>query len=111
MTKVMHRNTGPRLSKGMAVVMNDGWCGRVESNAGGIVACIAEGERPDDHWCGNYRLVGPRSITIKGGSAMVVWKSTAMASRPTVDREQRRAAVVANLIRSTLESEWESAPD
>jgi hypothetical protein len=84
------------MKKGMTVSMSDGWRGRVESIGGGIIACIGEGERPDDHWCGNYRLVGPSTITIEGNAARVVWK-------PTIDREQRRAGIVADLIRSALE--------
>jgi hypothetical protein len=87
-------NNDPQVCEGMAVRMSDGWRGKVESSAGGIVACIGAGEQPSDHWCGDYRLVGPNSVTIKGSIATVAWSS--------VDRERRRAAVVADLIRSAL---------
>jgi hypothetical protein len=30
--------------------MTYGWRGRIESNSGGIVACVGGGDWPNDHW-------------------------------------------------------------
>jgi hypothetical protein len=96
----------PGIKPGMAVRMSDGWCGKVEQDAGGIVACIRDGELPDPHWVGDYRLVSPSSITILGNKAMVVWKSAVAASKPA------GRGVVVDLARARhrarLEHEWQS---
>jgi hypothetical protein len=77
-SKVMQRESSMHSSsKGMLIVMSDGWRGKVEQTAGGIVVCIGDGQRPNDHWCGDYRLVAPGSIRIEGSKAVVAWKSAA----------------------------------
>jgi hypothetical protein len=56
--KVMQRKSGDppgmRLKKGMAVLMEDGWRGRVEQDGAEIIICIADEERPNDYFRG-YR--------------------------------------------------------
>jgi hypothetical protein len=91
--------------KGMAVTMSDGWEGKVVEDAGGgIIVCIGKGERrPNDHWVGDYRLVGPSKIRVVGNKAVVVWKSAAAASKPP------GRSVVVDLARARLEHEWKSA--
>jgi hypothetical protein len=70
---------------------------------GGIIVCIGKGERrPNDHWVGDYRLVGPSKITVIGNKAVVVWKSAAAASKPA------GRSVVVDLARARLEREWQS---
>jgi hypothetical protein len=50
-------------------------------------------------------------LTISDNKAVVDWKSTAMACRPTVDREQHRRGIVVDLDRARREIEWKSAPE
>src|SRR5258708_2319280 len=97
------------LKKGMAVAMNDGWCGYVHLIDGDSVICIQNGERPND-WLKGYRGFSRRLMSINGTKAIVDWKS-ATASRSTVNREQRSSAAVVDLERARLEREWQSAPD
>jgi hypothetical protein len=107
--KATYRNSDPRLKPGMAVRMSDGWAGKIEQDAGSFIVCIGNGERPNIHWVGDYRLVGRSLLAIEGDKVMVIWKSAAAASRPIVDRG--RPCVVIDLARSRLEREWDSAPD
>jgi hypothetical protein len=110
-SKVTQRSSGPCLSRGTAVVMNDGWRGKVEQDDGDTVVCIRDGERPND-WLRGYRAFGRRLMTINGSKAVVDWKSAATASRPIVDRERHhRGGVVVDLARLRAEREWKSAPD
>ena len=99
---------GARLSKGMSVLMDDGWRGRVEMDHGEYIICIADGERPNDHLRG-FRAFARRLLTVSGDKAAVNWKSGATASRPIV-RERRPPAVVIDLERARRDREWESAP-
>jgi hypothetical protein len=108
---------GARALRGMAVTMSDGWSGKVQEAGGGIIACVGNGERrPNDHWVGDYRLVGPSSIRIVGGKAMASWKAVA-ASKPFGDQKSKSQAaipklpgrgVVVDLARARLEREWQS---
>ena len=112
MVKPMQRKSvvpfGARLNKGMSVMMDDGWRGRVELDNGEHIVCIAEGEVPNN-WLRGYRAFNRRLLTVSGNKAMVNWRSGATASRPTV-RERRPPAVVIDLERARLDLEWESAP-
>jgi hypothetical protein len=108
--KLVQRNNVSWLSQGTRVVMSDGWKGRIESNFGGIVACLADGASPDPHWAGaGYRLCAPRLFSMNGSTAEIVWKSAATARRPTVNRE-RRDAILLDFAREKLERSWESSP-
>jgi hypothetical protein len=110
-SKVMHRNSGSRISRGTTVRMSDGWRGKVEENCGSFIACIADGARPCIHWTGDYRLVSVSSVTIEGSKAIVRWKSRPTASRLKVDRDEQLRRVVADHNRARREREWESALD
>jgi hypothetical protein len=107
--KAVHRNTGSRLSRGMAIVMSDGFCGRVEGDDCDTIVVIQYGYEPNDHLMG-YRAFGRRGLTIQGNKAMYDWKSTASVSRPTVSRE-RRDAILLSFEREKLARSWESALD
>jgi hypothetical protein len=48
------RSAWHALKKGMAVLMEDGWRGRVEQDGAEIIICIADEERPNDYFRG-YR--------------------------------------------------------
>jgi hypothetical protein len=113
MIKPMQRKSvvpfGVRLSKGMSVQMDDGWRGRVETDHGDCIICIADGERPNDYLRG-YRAFARRLLTVSGSKAMVNWKSGATASRSTT-RVRRPPASVIDLDRARIEREWQSAPE
>ena len=65
---------------GMPVRFADGWSGKVAYAGGGIIACIADGEKPNPHWCGDYRLTGPSSVVeVRDNTAQVRWGPTPLS--------------------------------
>jgi len=94
------------LRVGMPVVFSDGWRGKIAEAAGGIVACVADGQKPNDHWVGDYRLTGPSRVTVEGKTATVRWGLS-----PTAEQRAARAAIVDELLRcSLLERSWADRP-
>jgi hypothetical protein len=61
--------------EGFRVVMSDGWTGKVEMDCGGLVACLADGELPDLHWHGDYRIFGRPTQRVRRiyGFLLVRW--------------------------------------
>ncbi len=109
MTNAKRKPAGLRV--GMVVTMTDGWRGKIAEEGGGIVACLADGEKPDLHWCGDYRIVAPSSVQVNGSKAVVDWRST-VSSRDTDKRRAARSAVVADLLANArLHRQWQDAPD
>jgi hypothetical protein len=100
------------VRKGIAVRMSDGWCGKVEQVAGGLIVCIADGERPNENWCGNYRILRAGSaIKVESDRVLVDWrKPAALVTRRKAAREQRQRETIAELKRAALAQEWSSAP-
>jgi hypothetical protein len=111
MVKVQ-RKSDVRFNRGAAVIMSDGWRGKIEQDVGGLVVCIADGEKPNENWCGDYRILGrSSSIKVDGNKVTVDWKKPpALASRRKTAREQRQRETVAELQRAALAQEWSSAP-
>jgi len=104
------RDSSHPISKGTAVVMSDGWRGKVHQFDGETVICIQDGERPNDRLRGYRAFPAAWWLTIDGHKCIVDWTARTAISKPTVDHGQRRSVVV-DLVRSRLEREWESAPD
>jgi hypothetical protein len=96
------------LSSGMAVVISDGWRGKVHQIVDGeTVICIQDGEQPND-WLRGYRTFGRRRLTVDGRTATVEWTAAATTvSQPTVDR---RSVAVVDLLKTRLAGEWDCAP-
>ena len=108
MARITRNVDGLRL--GMAVSMSDGWRGKVAFVGGGIVACLADGEKPNENWCGDYRLTGPSKVTISDGKAVIAWRSAAMIAADDQARRERSAAIVDDMLkRAVLAGQWQEA--
>jgi hypothetical protein len=106
---------GMRFKRGTAVVMDDGWHGKIESVDGDTVICIQDGERPND-WLRGYRAVKRWRMTINGSKATVNWKSSTVGrvqrspGSSVVDFERSRSAREDKKRQDFLLSEWDAAP-
>jgi hypothetical protein len=108
-------NRKSSLSIGTVIDMTDGWRGRIESVSGGIVACLAIGAKADPNWNGDYRLLGPSAVRMVGTKAIATWATRPATTRrrsamSAADLEKGLSDFRAELRRSRLDREWDSAP-
>jgi hypothetical protein len=87
----------------MAVLMTDGWRGKIAELCSDFAACLADGQRPDPNWAGDYRLVSLRSFSIENSATKVKWKA---GHQPN---PHKPPAPVVDLARARIEREWEYA--
>jgi hypothetical protein len=94
------------MTKGQAVVMNDGWRGKVLHLDGQTVVAIRDGERPND-WLRGYRAFKRALVTITNDKATIRWEERGCTRRrDVIDLGRARA----ERERARVASSWDSAP-